>query len=179
VLTEDRLDSVVLYRRIGWAGRHRLRAVQQERERVPLRLGERGCCLGQFSDPGIQAAAGVTCGVHAVVVTCVALGPSVPPDSPSSASPSRPAHARRYQASPAPATRHRHTDRHHSHAAQPVNIANTYSPPPPDSALGGWECRCGGIRPARWHWAWCEGRPHAGNIGSHSCVGIVAIASSM
>jgi hypothetical protein len=71
----DRLGCVVRYRRIGWAGRHRLRAVQHER--VPLRVGERGCCLGQFPDPGIQAAAGVACGVPAVVVTFVALGRGV------------------------------------------------------------------------------------------------------
>jgi len=41
---------------------------------VPLRGGERGCCLGQFPDPGIRAAAGVACGVPVVVVTLVALG---------------------------------------------------------------------------------------------------------
>jgi hypothetical protein len=62
------------YRRAGWPGRRRPGAVQQERERVPLRGGERGCCLGQFPDPGIQAAGGVGCGVPVVVVTLVALG---------------------------------------------------------------------------------------------------------
>ena len=62
------------HRSAGWPGRHRPSAVQQERERVPLRGGERGCCLGQFPDPGIQAAAGVACGVPVVVVTLVALG---------------------------------------------------------------------------------------------------------
>jgi len=42
---------------------------------VPLRGGERGCCLGQVPDPGIQvAAAGVECGVPVAVVTLVALG---------------------------------------------------------------------------------------------------------
>ena len=41
---------------------------------MPLRGGERGCCLGQFPDPGIRAAAGVACGVPVVVVTLVAVG---------------------------------------------------------------------------------------------------------
>jgi hypothetical protein len=41
---------------------------------VPLRGGERGCCLGQFHDPGIQVAVGVACGVPVVVVTLVAFG---------------------------------------------------------------------------------------------------------
>jgi len=41
---------------------------------VPLRGGERGCCLGQFPDPGIQAAAEVRCGVPVVVVALVAPG---------------------------------------------------------------------------------------------------------
>ncbi len=41
---------------------------------MPLRGGERGCCLGQFPDPGIRAAAGVGCGVPVVVVTLVAFG---------------------------------------------------------------------------------------------------------
>ena len=44
---------------------------------MPLRGGERGCCLGQFPDPGIQAAAGVGCGVPVVVVTLVAFGRGV------------------------------------------------------------------------------------------------------
>ena len=43
-------------------------AVQEERERVPLRGGERGCCLGQFPDPGVRAAGGVVCGVPVGVV---------------------------------------------------------------------------------------------------------------
>lgn len=55
-------------------GRDRAWAGQEERERVPLRGGERGCCLGQFPDPGVQAAAGVVCGVPVAVVTRVALG---------------------------------------------------------------------------------------------------------
>ena len=42
---------------------------------MPLGGGERGCCLGQFPDPGVQAAAGVVCGVPVGVVTLVALGP--------------------------------------------------------------------------------------------------------
>ena len=37
----DRLRCVARHRRAGWAGRHRPRAVQQERERVPPRGGER------------------------------------------------------------------------------------------------------------------------------------------
>ena len=53
---------------MGWA-------VQEERERVPLRGGERGCSLGQFPDPGVRAAAGVVCGVPVRVVTLVAFGP--------------------------------------------------------------------------------------------------------
>lgn len=48
--------------------------VQQERERVPLLGGKRGCCLGQFPDPGVQVAAGVVCGVPVMVVNLVALG---------------------------------------------------------------------------------------------------------
>ena len=42
---------------------------------MPLRRGERGCCLGQVPDPGVRAAAGVMCGVPVGVVTLVALGP--------------------------------------------------------------------------------------------------------
>jgi hypothetical protein len=41
---------------------------------VPLCGGERGCCLGQFPDPGIWAAAGVGCGVPVVIMTLVVLG---------------------------------------------------------------------------------------------------------
>jgi len=56
-------------------GRDRARPVQQEREHVPLRGGERGCCPGQFPDPGVEAAAGAVCGVPIGVVTLVTLGP--------------------------------------------------------------------------------------------------------
>ena len=40
---------------------------------MPLRGGERRCCLGQFPDPGVQAAAGVVCVVPVGVVALVAL----------------------------------------------------------------------------------------------------------
>jgi hypothetical protein len=58
-------------------GRDRAWAVQEERERVPLGGGERGCCLGQFPDPGIQAAAGMVCAMPVGIVTLVALSPVV------------------------------------------------------------------------------------------------------
>jgi hypothetical protein len=62
-------------RRATRPGRDRAWAVQEERERVPLGGGERGCCLGQLPDPGVQAATGVVCAVPVGVVTLVALGP--------------------------------------------------------------------------------------------------------
>ena len=49
--------------------------LQQERERVPLRGSERGCCLGQFPDPGIRAAAGV--GSRTVINTDAKLAAKV------------------------------------------------------------------------------------------------------
>jgi hypothetical protein len=70
VSPHDRLRCAVRRRRAARAW-----AVQEERERVPLGGGERGCCLGQFPDPGVQAAGGVVCGVPVGVVTLVALGP--------------------------------------------------------------------------------------------------------
>ena len=45
---------------------------------MPLGGGERGCCLGQFPDPGVQAAAGVVCAVPVGIVTLVALGRAGP-----------------------------------------------------------------------------------------------------
>ena len=74
VSPHDQLRHLVRHRRVGRAGRDRAWAVQEERERVPLGGGERGRCLGQFPDPGVQAAAGVVCGVPVGVVTLVALG---------------------------------------------------------------------------------------------------------
>ena len=73
-------------------------------------------------------------------------GPSPlgPPDSPSWASPLRPAPARRYQAGPAPATRHRHADRRHrGHAAPPVSIATSRIPTVHRHRMAPWagECR--------------------------------------
>ena len=41
---------------------------------MPLRGGERRCCLGQFPDPGVQATDGVACAVPVGVVALVALG---------------------------------------------------------------------------------------------------------
>jgi hypothetical protein len=41
---------------------------------VPLGGSEWGRCLGQFPDPGVQAAAWVVCEVPVWVVTLVALG---------------------------------------------------------------------------------------------------------
>ncbi len=73
----DRLWCPVWYRRAARPGRDRAWAFQEERERVPLGGGERGCCLGQFSDPGVRAAAGVVCVVLVGVVRFVALGPVV------------------------------------------------------------------------------------------------------
>jgi hypothetical protein len=70
----DRLCPLARHRGAGWPGMRRPGAVEQERERVPLRGGERGCCLDQFPDPGIRAAAGVACGVPVVVVRLVAAG---------------------------------------------------------------------------------------------------------
>jgi hypothetical protein len=48
-----RLRCPVWRRRAARPGGDLAWAVQQERERVPLHRGERGCCLGQFSDPGV------------------------------------------------------------------------------------------------------------------------------
>ena len=73
-LAHDQLRHLVRHGRVGRTGRDRAWAVQEERERVPLRRGERGCCLGQFPDPGVQAAAGVVCVVPVGVVALVALG---------------------------------------------------------------------------------------------------------
>lgn len=63
------LRYLVRPQRAARPGRDRAWGVQQERERVPLRGGKRGCCLGQFLDPDVQVAAGVVCGVPVVVVT--------------------------------------------------------------------------------------------------------------
>ena len=71
----DQLRHLVRQSRIGRAGRDRAWASQEKRERVPLRGGEWGRCLGQFPDPGVQAAAGMVCGVPVGAVTLVALGP--------------------------------------------------------------------------------------------------------
>jgi hypothetical protein len=71
----DQLRHLVRHGRVGRAGRDRAWVVQEERERVPLCGGERGRCLGQGPDPGVQAAAGLACGVPVWVVTLVALGP--------------------------------------------------------------------------------------------------------
>jgi hypothetical protein len=62
VSPHDRLRCAVRHRRATRLGRDRAWAVQEERERVPLGGGERGCCLGQFPDPGVQAAGGVVAG---------------------------------------------------------------------------------------------------------------------
>ena len=75
VSLHDQLRHLVRRGRVGWAGRDRAWAVQENRERVPLCGGERGRCLGQFPDPGVHAAAGMVCGVPVGVVTLVALGP--------------------------------------------------------------------------------------------------------
>jgi len=48
--------------------------VQQERERVTLLAGERGCRIDHFPDPGIQAAVRFACGTP-VVIALVVLGP--------------------------------------------------------------------------------------------------------
>ena len=63
------LRCLVRPQRAARPGRDRAWGVQQERERVPLLGGKRGCCLGQFPDPGVQFAAAVVCGVPVVVVT--------------------------------------------------------------------------------------------------------------
>lgn len=68
------LRHLVRHGRVGRSGRDR--AVQEERECVPLGGGEWGRCLGQFPDPDVQAAAWVVCGVPVGVVTLVALGPA-------------------------------------------------------------------------------------------------------
>lgn len=70
----DQLRHLVRHGRVGRTGRDRARAVQEERERVPLSEGERRCCVGQFPDPGVQAAAGMVCVVPVGVVALVALG---------------------------------------------------------------------------------------------------------
>ena len=49
------------------AGQAPSRAVQQERERVALLAGQRGCRLDQLPDPGIQGRVRVACGVPVVV----------------------------------------------------------------------------------------------------------------
>ena len=59
VSLHDHLRHLVRHGRVGRAGRDRAWAVQEERERMPLGRGERGCRLGHLPDPGIQAAAGV------------------------------------------------------------------------------------------------------------------------
>jgi hypothetical protein len=74
VSPHDQLRHLVRHGRGGRGGRDRAWVGQEESERVPLGGGERGCCLGQFPDPSIQAAAGVVCGVPVAVVTVVALG---------------------------------------------------------------------------------------------------------
>jgi len=70
----DQLRHLVWHGRVGRTGRDRAWVVQEERERVPLSGGERRCCLGQFPDPGVQAAAGVVCVVPVGVMALVALG---------------------------------------------------------------------------------------------------------
>ena len=75
VSPHDQLRHLVRHSRVGRPGRDRAWAGQEERERLPLCGGEWGRCLGQFPDPGVQAAAGMVCGVPVGVVTLVALGP--------------------------------------------------------------------------------------------------------
>jgi hypothetical protein len=77
VSPDDRLLCPVRHRRAARPGRDRAWAVQEERERVPLGGGERGCCLGQFPDPRVQAAAGMVCAVPVGIVRLVALSPVV------------------------------------------------------------------------------------------------------
>lgn len=73
-----RLGCLVRHRRAGRAGRHRGGAVQQEREGAPLLAGERGSCIDQFPDPGIQAAARLGCGALVMVVPFAGLRPGGP-----------------------------------------------------------------------------------------------------
>jgi hypothetical protein len=69
------LRCLVRCRRAVRPGRHRALAVQQERERAPLLAGERGRCIDQFPDPGIQAAARFACGALVMVVPFAGLRP--------------------------------------------------------------------------------------------------------
>ena len=62
------LRCLARHRRAGRPGRHRGRAVQQERERAALLAGQRGCLLDLFPDPGIQERVRVVRGVPVVVV---------------------------------------------------------------------------------------------------------------
>ena len=67
----DLLRYLVRHRRVGRPGRHRAWAAQEERERVTLLAGERGCCLDQLFDVGIQERVRVVCGATVVVVALV------------------------------------------------------------------------------------------------------------
>jgi hypothetical protein len=73
-----RLRLLAWHRRAGRPGRHRGRAVQQERERAALLAGQRGCRRDHLPDPGIQAAARVVGGALVVVVTLAAQAVSGP-----------------------------------------------------------------------------------------------------
>ena len=68
----DRLCPLARHRGAGWPGMRWPRAVEQKRERVPLRGSERGCRLDQLPDPGIQEHARVVRGVPVVVVVLAA-----------------------------------------------------------------------------------------------------------
>jgi hypothetical protein len=67
-----RLRLLAWHRRAGRPGRHRGRAVQQDRERAALLAGQRGCRLDLFPDPGIQDRVRVVRGVPVVVVALAA-----------------------------------------------------------------------------------------------------------
>jgi len=66
------LPCLARHRRAGWPGRHRGRAVQEERERAALLAGQRGCRLDQLPDPGIRELVRVVRGMTVVVVALAA-----------------------------------------------------------------------------------------------------------